>query len=78
MKKFVVLESYCGCAEDVYTVEAHDIYEAYELAEEKGHNLFTITIYDLQGARKLALKIIKEIRNAKIKCKAKETVGHLV
>ena len=79
MKKFIVLESYCGCSQDVYTVEAHDIFEACEKAEKSGHNLSTNTVYDLQEARKLALKIIKEIRkNATIKCKAKEVAGHLV
>ena len=79
MKKFIVLESYCGSTEDVYTIEANDVFEAYELGEEKGHNLSSITVYDLQEARKLALKIIKEVRkNAKIKCKAKEVAGYLV
>lgn len=79
MKKFIVLESWMGSSQDVYTVEANDIYEACELAEQIGHNLSTNTVYDLQEARKLALKILQEVRkNAKIKCKAKETAGHLV
>lgn len=62
MKKFIVLESYCGSAEDVYCLEAKDVFEAYDLAEEKGHNLSSITVYDLQEARKLVLKIVKELR----------------
>jgi len=79
MKKFIVLESYMGSSEDIYTIEANDIFEACELAEQNGHNLSTNTVYDLQEARKLALKIIKEVRkNAKIKCKAKEVAGQLV
>ena len=62
MKKFIVLDSYCGSDEKVYTLEANDIYEARELAEQKGNNLSSITVYDLQEARKLALKILQEVR----------------
>ena len=62
MCKYIVVESCFGEFHGVSTIEAPDIYEAYETTEREGQNASQFSIYDLQEARNLALKIMKEIR----------------
>lgn len=61
-KTYLVIECCYGSYQGVSTIEANDIYEAYETSENEGHNAASFSIYDLSEAKKLIRDLLKEVR----------------